>query len=57
MRSVRLKASGENLFVALLKIAPSIQELEPPVEAGQFSRFFAPFNSPPAAVEEFVTSG
>jgi len=36
MRVARSRTSGENLFVVLLIIAPSTQELEPPAIPGRF---------------------
>src|SRR5512140_3705519 len=36
MRTARVRTSGENLFVVLLVMAPSSQELEPPANPGRF---------------------
>ena len=35
-RNARVRTSGENLFVVLLVMAPSSQELEPPANPGRF---------------------
>src|SRR6476620_4880239 len=36
IRTARARTSGENLFVVLLVMAPSSQELEPPANPGRF---------------------
>ncbi|WP_288936323.1 hypothetical protein, partial [uncultured Sphingomonas sp.] len=37
IRTARARTSGENLFVVLLVIAPSSQELEPPTNPARFT--------------------
>src|SRR6478736_5553951 len=37
IRTARARTSGENLFVVLLVMAPSSQELEPPANPGRFT--------------------
>ena len=37
IRTARSRTSGENLFVVLLVMAPSSQELEPPANPGRFN--------------------
>src|SRR5580658_10548901 len=44
IRTARSRTSGENLFVVLLVMAPSSQELEPPANPGRFN---------PAGIREF----
>lgn len=36
-RAARPRASGENLFVVLLVMAPPSQQLEPPINPGRFT--------------------
>ncbi|WP_247387070.1 MULTISPECIES: hypothetical protein, partial [unclassified Bradyrhizobium] len=52
----RARTSGENLFVVLLVMAPSSQELEPPANPGRFSHAKNMTNAMKARLTEAATT-
>ena len=47
VRTARPRTSGENLFVVLLVMAPSSQELEPPINPARVTRVLPPLSTLP----------
>ncbi|RSU29986.1 hypothetical protein, partial [Sphingomonas koreensis] len=50
IRTARARTSGENLFVVLLVIAPSSQELGPPTNPARFNTAFKVLAGPLAGM-------
>ncbi|WP_343794952.1 hypothetical protein, partial [Sphingomonas trueperi] len=53
IRTARVRTSGENLFVVLLVIGPSSQELGPPTNPARFTR--APMLTPKVLIIDETT--